>query len=239
MFKGEYRKRNICVKAVRVFQKQDNSRLLQTMAKEAVLWAHLTHGNILPFYGVYIQQPSGRICIISPWMDRGDLSAYLSKFPDTPRLPLVRDVIAGLRYLHASDIVHGDLKAKNVLMSDNGCALIADFGISYLLASANTASFGASSGTTRWKAPELAVEGCLPTLQSDMWSFGCLCHEVFTCKVPFCDLMNDYQILFALMKGARRPGDVNQFDGFSIKGRELVKRCWDYEPGSRPRCEEI
>lgn len=51
--------------------------------------------------------------------------------------------------------------------------------------------------------------------------------------------MNDYQILFALMKGARRPGDVNQFDGFSIKGRELVKRCWDYEPGSRPRCEEI
>jgi serine/threonine protein kinase len=60
------------------------------MAKEAILWAHLYHPNILPFYGVYTQNISERICIISPWMSRGDLSAYLKNCPDTPRLSLVR-----------------------------------------------------------------------------------------------------------------------------------------------------
>ncbi|EKM78777.1 hypothetical protein AGABI1DRAFT_12585, partial [Agaricus bisporus var. burnettii JB137-S8] len=239
IFEGEYRKRKVCVKAVRMFQKEDNSRMLQTMAKEAVLWAHLTHENILPFYGVYIQQPSGRICLISPWMDKGDLSKYLSNFPSAPRLPLVLDIIAGLRYLHASDIVHGDLKLKNVLMSDNGHALIADFGISHLVLSTNLSSAQFSNGSTRWMAPELHTVGNRPTLYSDMWSFGCLCHEVFTCKVPFCDLMNDYQIYSALMKGARRPGDVNQFDGVSITGREMMNKCWNYEPDARPSCEEI
>lgn len=191
------------------------------MAKEAVLWAHLTHENILPFYGVYIQQPSGRICLISPWMDKGDLSKYLSNFPSAPRLPLVRiqvssiithfiiigrqvlDIIAGLRYLHASDIVHGDLKLvslcsiafiiakelitaqKNVLMSDNGHALITDFGISHLVLSTNLSSTQFSNGSMRWMAPELLDKGCCPTPYSDMWSFGCVCYEVgpFYCQI--------------------------------------------------------
>lgn len=180
------------------------------MAKEAVLWAHLSHGNILPFYGVYIQPTSGRICIISPWMDRGDLSAHLSKCPDTPRFPLVhvqmpfiviplliircqvRDIVAGLRYLHTLGIVHGDLKAvspcsvvcrckelittqKNVLMSDKGHALIANFGISHFIVSITSTRL--SDDSARWMAPELHA-GRSPTLRSDMWSFGCVCYEV-------------------------------------------------------------
>lgn len=67
---------------------------------------------------------------------------------------------------------------KNVLMSDNGHALIADFGISYLLISKNPASTRLSDGSTRWMAPELLIMGCTPTLQSDVWSFGCVCYEV-------------------------------------------------------------
>lgn len=89
------------------------------------MWAHLSHPNILSFYGVYLEK---RICIISPWMEKGELSSYLGNFPQIPRMPLVSiplingspmvqnnhqvfDIITGLLYLHQSGIVHGDLKA--------------------------------------------------------------------------------------------------------------------------------
>lgn len=61
----------------------------KAFAKEIVLWAHLSHENILPFYGIY-EGVSGRICIISPWVDPGDLTIYLQSFPHRSRLPLVR-----------------------------------------------------------------------------------------------------------------------------------------------------
>lgn len=64
-------------------------------------------------------------------------------------------------------------------------------------------------------------------------------YQVFTCKMPFDDYASDIQILCALVQGIRRPGDVNQFDGVSTQGRELMDKCWNYKPDSRPSCEEI
>jgi serine/threonine protein kinase len=64
--------------------------MLQIHAKEAILSAHISHHNILPFYGVYLAgKASRRVCIISPWMDNGDLLNYLERAPATPRFPLV------------------------------------------------------------------------------------------------------------------------------------------------------
>lgn len=108
IYKGTYQDKTICLKIVRLFQQNDNSLLLkvglkaischsnrfefleQAHVKELILWAHLRHQNILPFHGVYTVN-DGRICIVSPWMNNGDLSRYLKNFPETPRNPLVRN----------------------------------------------------------------------------------------------------------------------------------------------------
>lgn len=58
--------------------------------KELVLWAHLSHENILPFYGVYLSdEATPRVCIVSPWIQNGDLLDFLNEFPESPRIPLV------------------------------------------------------------------------------------------------------------------------------------------------------
>ncbi|KXN83511.1 Mitogen-activated protein kinase kinase kinase 3 [Leucoagaricus sp. SymC.cos] len=91
----------------------------------------------------------------------------------------LHDVISGLEYLHDFGIVHADLKAKNVLVSESKRAVLADFGASRISEALPTTSVNGATGTPYWMAPELLIEeGSSPSRESDVWSFGCLCYEV-------------------------------------------------------------
>lgn len=146
----------------------------------------------------------------------------------------------------------------NVLVSDDGRALIGDFGLSYIaVASAMASSSGLERGTARWAAPELLYNDARQTRQSDIWSFGCLCYEVrtlnllklsalicllqvLTGKLPFNNL-NDAQVVLSLAKSgddAPLPGAVDS-DDIDHKMREIIKKCWARLPSDRPTCEMV
>ena len=96
----------------------------------------MKHINCLPFYGIF-QGNDNVPYLVSPWMERGDLSDYLIRNPDVDRLPLVSalaycgtnthglgqiyDIASGLEYLHKMQptIVHGDLKCVSDFMHSN------------------------------------------------------------------------------------------------------------------------
>ncbi|KAG6824877.1 hypothetical protein H0H92_005558 [Tricholoma furcatifolium] len=107
IFKGHLQGQAVCMKVIRVYQNTMND-ILKQISKEALLWGQLSHSNILTIYGVYRFQ--NQICIVSPWMENGDITKYLKLNPDAPRLRLAADVALGLTYLHENDIVHGDIK---------------------------------------------------------------------------------------------------------------------------------
>ncbi|KAJ7447741.1 hypothetical protein B0H11DRAFT_1744755, partial [Mycena galericulata] len=47
---------------------------------EALIWRQLSHPNLLPFFGLYHPEDTkSRLCLISPWMDNGDITRYLKK----------------------------------------------------------------------------------------------------------------------------------------------------------------
>ncbi|KXN82689.1 Ephrin type-A receptor 2 [Leucoagaricus sp. SymC.cos] len=205
--------------------------------KEFVLWAHLSHQNILPFYGVYApREPIQRVGIVSPWIDNGDLDVYLTKHPESPRLPFVH-IISGLEYLHNLNIVHGDIKAKNILVSNTGHAMLADFGISQIMVSASIQS-QSGIGTWRWMAPELLVQSAPFTKESDVWAFGCTCYEVLTDNMPFYQITNNGQVLLALSNG-QTPQRVPLVDPYAhdeeLEERiwRLLRTCWANDPNQR------
>ena len=61
---------------------------LQRFCKEVLLWKRLNHPNVLPFCGVLMNQ--NQFCMVSPWMENGNVLSYTRKSPEANRLRLVR-----------------------------------------------------------------------------------------------------------------------------------------------------
>jgi len=141
------------------------------------------HANIIDIYGLGWARLSALYDHVVPvlfleFATHGTLRHYLSDNETTPaeRLRLGRDVGQGLKALHASGIVHGDLKLENILVFDKGdgtvIAKLADFGSTMQL---TEQGFLQRGGTRPWNAPEWQ-QSMEPINQNliDVYSFGLL-----------------------------------------------------------------
>ena len=95
-------------------------------------------------------------------------------------LPILRDITSGLRFLHASNpqVIHGDLKAQNILVDMKFRAKVADFGLTMKQQVGGT-------GTPYWMAPELLRGESRNTAESDVYSMGVILFEIFSRKDPY------------------------------------------------------
>ncbi|KAG6816703.1 hypothetical protein H0H87_003678 [Tephrocybe sp. NHM501043] len=162
------------------------------------------------------------------------------------------DVANGLAYLHRKDIIHGDLKAGNILIDGDGRARLADFGISSvsdpdIQAWTGQSSAASQGGTARWQAPELfnIVEDDLVknSKASDVYSWSLVCSQIFTGRLPFSDLSNDPAITYFVMQGGRPkcPGVYDRAwgQGLTTVIWNLMQECWDGLPVNRPDIDDV
>ncbi|KAL0062709.1 hypothetical protein AAF712_010404 [Marasmius tenuissimus] len=154
---------------------------------------------------------------------------------------LVYDVASGLAYLHKKKIVHGDLKGVNILITDSLRACIADFGLSHVADTQGlrfTTSSTRPSGTTRWLAPELLLGGGGPSKESDVYSYACVCYEIFTGLHPFPEFANEMAVAFNVAQG-KRPSRPEGAPELSDAMWALMSACWDATPSSRPTASHV
>ena len=94
----------------------------------------------------------------------------------TPRIQLWKTAGA-IAYLHEHGIIHGDIKAANILVSDRVEPLLCDFGLSK--SDDGATSVGLQGvGTVRFQSPEVLIEGGGKSFASDVWAFGMTISEV-------------------------------------------------------------
>ncbi|KAJ3556834.1 hypothetical protein NP233_g11890 [Leucocoprinus birnbaumii] len=240
----------LCVKVARIRLGQEDLRVSTELIREGILWSHLIHENILPFHGFYTPSDiTQTVFLVSPLMQRRNVRIFLDRNPDTPRLPLVYGIIQGLSYMHDRNIIHGDLKALNILVSDFGRPLLADFGCSEVLSDAGFVTNRRITGTVHWMAPELIGligDGSATSRgkMSDIWSFGCTCYEMYTGEIPFheCKKLSGVMIALSLGKVPLRPdpGDSTvclDFDDWIWE--RLMLGCWRKLPEDRYTCKGI
>ncbi|EPS97213.1 hypothetical protein FOMPIDRAFT_38435, partial [Fomitopsis schrenkii] len=245
----------LCVKAVRISEQDVASNVrMKSIYKEALLWKHLSHSNITPFYGVVpvINGRSG-LGMVCKWMPNGHIMEFLQHYRNEDRPSLLLDAACGLRYLHSEDvsIVHGDIKGTNILIDERGSACLSDFGLStvlYGIDTLNTATcITGFRSTLRWMAPELhdpeefGLDSSAPTRESDIWAFSVTMWEVFAGEVPYPDARNDSQVIRKITNGQRpqRPsGEVTLF-GLSDDVWSTMVECWSQDRLKRPRIEHV
>ncbi|KAG5717225.1 Tyrosine-protein kinase isoform SRK4, partial [Termitomyces sp. T112] len=241
----------VCIKAMRVFETMDKELVFKQFWKEVILWEQLCHPNIIPVYGLYRFQD--RPCIVAPWMENGNITKYLKRNPEIPRLPLAVGVARGLYYLHDKGIIHGDLKGSNILVDDEGIARVADFGISsisdpQILSLTSHSGAASRGGTIRWQAPELfdmqndtVVKN---SKASDVYAWACVCYEIFTGSIPLNHLLHDATIIFQVKMGARPSRPLSSSESWSSWGLTediwlIMEDCWKAEPSDRPTIGSI
>ncbi|KAL0058646.1 hypothetical protein AAF712_014672 [Marasmius tenuissimus] len=241
VWKGRIADEIVCLKVVKVYLAFDVQQRLKEYMQEAIVWQQLRHPNLLPFAGLYyLGEGQGQLCLVSPWMERGNLVTFLKNTPpeNVDRVLLAYDVASGLAHLHDMKIVHGDMKGVNVLITPEGRALIGDFGLSHVADShalkLSTSLTNQAKGTTRWLAPELLRSNApVSTVLSDMYAYGCVCYEIFAGRVPFYELGVEGAVIVAILldgKHPSRPQDIEVDDEIW----ELMTSCWNSDPSLRP-----
>ncbi|KAG2036658.1 kinase-like domain-containing protein [Suillus americanus] len=250
-FQVDHSSVKVAVKALQVYTDDQlgaaKAKKMKRIKRELRICANLNHLNILPVFG-YTYGFGPFIAIVSPWAENGNLTVYLEREGATltlvRRFQLLRDIIAGLRYLHANSVIHGDFNGPNVLIHGDGTACVADFGLSLMYSkfiSASQASWTSTlKGNMRWMAPELLVERedgsqFRPSKQSDMYSFGGIMLQVLTNKVPYYHLTNDAAIILCIAK-SQTPSRSRYLE-LPEQYWQFIEQCWSTYPWNRPSTE--
>jgi eukaryotic-like serine/threonine-protein kinase len=142
---------------------------------------------------------------------------------------LVRQVLEGARFAHRHGIVHRDLKPQNVIVDEEGKAVVTDFGIARAGVSEITQT-GSVMGTPQYLSPEQA-QGFEVTPVSDLYSIGVILYEALTRRVPF---EADSAVAVAMKQVSetpQRPSSINPAVSPALDA--VVMRALEKEPGQR------
>ena len=177
--------------AVKVFDVSDGAAadvLRGKFLAEARVLATLRHSGIVRVTD-YGTTDDGRPWLAMDFVEGTTLAARLAEpVPPTEgeARSLYTDIRSALAYCHSRGIVHGDLKAENVLLREDGSAVLSDFGISRITDGRMRQSLELTGsceaggfGTAYALAPECR-DGALATSASDIYSFGVLLFKVVT-----------------------------------------------------------
>ena len=201
--------------------------------EEAALMAQFDHPYVTGLIGVVtIGAP---LLVVMEYCEHGSFNHYLAKndLANHVKVMLAADCADGLAYLASIKLVHRDVAARNVLVSSERRAKIADFGMSRETVGSDYYRSKGGQLPIRWTAPE-ALEEQKFSEKSDVWSYGVLLHEIWTkAELPYKD-MDNRRVWVEVLAGYRLPCPP----GCPQEIHALMLQCWQ-EPQNRPTFDTL
>ena len=178
---------------------------VEKVKREVQFLRQFSHKNIVRYVQTDVGENS--VHIVMEYISGGSLRALVTQYAGLNE-GLTRyyaaQILEGLAYLHANNIVHRDLKGANILLSTEGIIKLTDFGSSALLSQQGAMCLSVK-GSPYWMAPEVVYEAG-HTTKADIWSFGCVLIEMRTAVPPWSDEAHDAREVLRLvqMAGSKR-----------------------------------
>jgi serine/threonine protein kinase/TPR repeat protein len=219
-----------------LFLKELSETLREEFNQEVSMMSQCQHPHIVGLYGICDEV--GHKGLVIEYMPGGSLRSLLeNKKQDISwesRWTMAIDIGNGLRYLHANDIVHRDLKSLNVLLTADLHAKIGDFGLARLKLETSSTSTTTAKGTVRWCAPESFRRGFKTTSSMDIYSYGMVLWEIASREIPFADAMNELTVISWIKDGEQETIPPDCPPGYA----NVINQTW-LEAQKRPTAEQV
>ncbi|CAD2216365.1 Protein tyrosine kinase/Protein kinase domain containing protein, putative [Angomonas deanei] len=161
------------------------------------MWSMLpSHPHVISFYGACKEVETNQLLLVLEYASGGSIVSMYQDFrpiPDHLFLRHAKGVALGLKHLHDHNVIHGDVKAENVLTRTDGSVAISDFGCSRLpTANSVVPSFTVRAheaegaplfGTAAYMAPEVIMNES--HCKSDVWAYACMLIYLWTGALPW------------------------------------------------------
>lgn len=245
--------------AVKVVQEEEDVKALR---REVMLTRKLSHKNIRKGFKITegktyayarLEPAPGKdllhITLNHRYPEKRDMPEISPDFPGFEGIRFVlKEVAHGLEFLHKKGVVHGDIKAENIMINADNFAMvrpttevkIIDFGLGFKMDDTKQAK--KSRGDPNWSSPETYQDDVVKTDRKDIFSFGMLVYAVFCGGFMIPWELHEGNILTyrkALSQRHRRMMKARQSMWAFPAIRDLIISCTNYSPELRPSAEAL
>ncbi|KAK2877009.1 hypothetical protein Q8A67_021105 [Cirrhinus molitorella] len=222
----------VAIKKMSYSGKQSNEKW-QDIIKEVKFLQKLRHPNTVEYRGCYLREHTAWLVMEYCLGSASDLlEVHKKPLQEVEIAAITHGALQGLVYLHSHNMIHRDVKAGNILLTEPGQVKLGDFGSASIVAPAN--SF---VGTPYWMAPEviLAMDEGQYDGKVDVWSLGITCIELAERKPPLFN-MNAMSALYHI---AQNESPVLQSNHWSDYFRNFVDSCLQKIAQDRPTSDVL
>ncbi|XP_012869884.1 PREDICTED: serine/threonine-protein kinase TAO3 isoform X1 [Dipodomys ordii] len=222
----------VAVKKMSYSGKQTHEKW-QDILKEVKFLRQLKHPNTIEYKGCYLKEHTAWLVMEYCLGSASDLlEVHKKPLQEVEIAAITHGALQGLAYLHSHALIHRDIKAGNILLTEPGQVKLADFGSASIASPAN--SF---VGTPYWMAPEviLAMDEGQYDGKVDIWSLGITCIELAERKPPLFN-MNAMSALYHI---AQNDSPTLQSSEWTDSFRRFVDYCLQKIPQERPTSAEL
>ncbi|KAF7923160.1 uncharacterized protein EAE98_007865 [Botrytis deweyae] len=259
-----YTKKLVALKKIRMEGERDGFPV--TAVREIKLLQSLNHPNIVTLQEVMVEKND---CFMVFEYLSHDLTGLLNhpsfKLDAAHKKHLAKQLFEGLDYLHRRGVLHRDIKAANILVSDEGQLKLADFGLARFYAKRRQLDYTNRVITIWYRSPELLLGETQYGPAVDIWSAACVLVEIFTRHAIFpgdggeiSQLEKIYAVLgtpnrndwpglvdmawFELLRPSAKRSNVfaeKYKERVTPAAFELLDAMFQYDPAKRPSASDV
>ena len=209
---------------------------VESFKKEINILSQCNNQYIVHYFGSYIK--GHQIWIILEFCDGGSLYELIKILPrnlnEEEIASLVYMILKGLIFLHDNKKIHRDVKTENILLTHEGIAKLADFGVSTQLMHSFSKKI-TKIGTPFYMSPEVILQNKYD-YKCDIWSLGITTIEMAEGEPPFAKVKG-YWILKKII--THPPKGLKNKEKWSNEFNDFVEKCLIYDPEKRPSAKEL
>src|SRR5712691_11108167 len=162
--------------------------MVERFKREARTAAALSHPHIIPIYAV--KESEHVLYFVMKYVQGRALDTVIRDVGTLP-IPMVQTILAqvgdALGYAHRHGVIHRDIKTANIMLDEEGWAVVTDFGIAKVVQAQGLTMTGVTVGTPTYMSPEQCATTEEVTGASDQYSLGVVAYEMLTGTLPFQD----------------------------------------------------